>query len=90
MIDREIIPIVRQRANEFPVLTITGPRQSGKTTIARTCFPGHSYVNLEDPETRELAENDYRRFFSLYPAPLVIDESQRVPKLASAVQTLVD
>ena len=90
MIDREIIPIVRQRANEFPVLTITGPRQSGKTTIARTCFPDHSYVNLEDPETRELAENDYRRFFSLYPAPLVIDEIQRVPKLASVVQTLVD
>lgn len=90
MIEREIAPILRRRAAEFPVLTITGPRQSGKTTLVRACFPGHAYVNLEDPETRELAESDYRRFFALHPAPLIVDEIQRVPKLASAIQTLVD
>lgn len=90
MIAREMARIARKRAAEFPVLTITGPRQSGKTTLARTCFPDHSYVNLEDPETRELAESDYRRFFSLHPAPLIVDEIQRVPKLASVLQTLVD
>ena len=90
MIEREITSIVRQRADEFPVLTIIGPRQSGKTTLAKACFPHHTYVNLEDPETRELAETDYRRFFTLYPAPVIIDEIQRVPKLASAIQTLVD
>ena len=90
MIKREIRNLVRQRASEFPVLTITGPRQSGKTTLVRACFPDYAYVNLEDPETRELAETDYRRFFSIYPAPVVIDEIQRVPRLASAIQTLVD
>lgn len=90
MIKREIASIVRQRAEEFPVLTIIGPRQSGKTTLAKTCFPRHAYVNLEDPETRELAENDYRRFFALNPAPVIVDEIQRVPRLASAIQTLVD
>lgn len=58
MIKREIASMIRQRAGEFPVLTIIGPRQSGKTTLAKACFPRHAYVNLEDPETRELAEND--------------------------------
>lgn len=90
MIVREITPLIRQRASEFPVVTITGPRQSGKTTLVRDCFPDYAYVNLEDPETRELAETDYHRFFALHPAPVIIDEIQRVPKLASAIQTLVD
>lgn len=90
MIKREIANTVRQRAREFPVLTIVGPRQSGKTTLAKASFPRHTYVNLEDPETRELAENDYRRFFTLHPAPIIVDEIQRVPKLASVIQTLVD
>ena len=65
MIIREIVNLVRQRASEFPVLTVTGPRQSGKTTLVRACFPHYAYANLEDPETRELAETDYRRFFAL-------------------------
>ena len=90
MITREMSKIAKQRTREFPVLTITGPRQSGKTTLAKTCFPDYGYANLEDPETRELAESDYRRFFAMYKAPLIIDEIQRVPKLASAVQTIVD
>ena len=77
MIDREMSQILCQRASEFPVLTITGPRQSGKTTIVRSCFPNHAYVNLEDPETRELAETDYHRFFALHPTPVIIDEIQR-------------
>ena len=90
MIPREMSKVAKQRAREFPVLTITGPRQSGKTTLAKACFPDYGYVNLEDPETREMAENDYRRFFAMYKAPLIIDEIQRVPKLASAIQTMVD
>lgn len=90
MIKREIANTVRQRAREFPVLTIVGPRQSGKTTLAKASFPRYAYVNLEDPETRELAENDYHRFFTLHPAPIIVDEIQRVPKLASVIQTLVD
>lgn len=90
MIEREMANVLKRRASEFPVVTITGPRQSGKTTLVRACFPRHDYVNLEDPETRELAENDYHRFFSLHPAPVIVDEIQRVPKLASAIQSLVD
>ena len=90
MIAREIAPVVMKRASEFPVLTLIGPRQSGKTTLVRDCFPDYDYVNLEDPETRDLANDDYRRFLALHPAPVIIDEIQRVPKLASAIQTLVD
>lgn len=90
MILREISKVAKQRAREFPVLTITGPRQSGKTTLVKACFPCYGYVNLEDPETRDLAENDYHRFFSIHKAPLIIDEIQRVPRLASAIQTMVD
>ena len=90
MISRDIEAVVRKRATEFPVLTLTGPRQSGKTTLVRSCFPNHDYVNLEDPETREMAETDYRRFLGLHPGPVIVDEIQRVPRLASAIQTLVD
>lgn len=90
MIEREMKPILCQRAEQFPVVTVVGPRQSGKTTLVRDCFPNYSYVSLEDPETREMAESDYRRFLSLYSAPVIIDEIQNVPKLVSAIQTLVD
>lgn len=90
MIKRILSQVVLERAEQFPVLTLTGPRQSGKTTLVRECFPNHTYVNLEDPETRTLAESDYHRFFSIYRAPLIIDEIQRVPALASAIQVLVD
>lgn len=90
MISREIAQLVQKRALEFPVLTLTGPRQSGKTTLVKECFPDYEYVNLEDPETREMAETDYHRFFAVHTAPVIVDEIQRVPKLASVIQTLVD
>lgn len=90
MIKREMEGLVQKRASEFPILTLIGPRQSGKTTLVRTCFPDYDYVNLEDPETRALAESDYHRFFNLHPARVIIDEIQRVPQLASAIQVLVD
>lgn len=90
MIEREMKDILLKRAKEYPVVTITGPRQSGKTTLVKSAFPKHTYVNLEDPETRELAESDYRRFISMFPPPVIIDEIQRVPRLASAIQVAVD
>ena len=90
MIKREMIKIMKARAKEYPVLTVVGPRQSGKTTLVRSCFPDYNYANLEDPETRDLAESDYKRFLSAYKPPLIIDEIQRVPKLASAIQVKVD
>ena len=90
MIKREMTKVLLKRATEFPVVTVTGPRQSGKTTLVRSCFPKHTYVNLEDPETRGLAETDYKRFFDLHRTPIIVDEIQRVPQLASAIQSLVD
>lgn len=90
MIKRKIQGILADWATKFPVVTITGPRQSGKTTLARMQFPEYTYVNLEDPEIRLLAEGDAREFFQQYPAPVIIDEVQRVPKLLSYIQVIVD
>ena len=75
---------------EYPVVTVFGPRQSGKTTLAKACCPGFDYVNLEDKEERDLAATDYKAFFLRHKEPLVIDEIQRLPELVSGVQTLVD
>ena len=75
---------------EYPVVTVFGPRQSGKTTLVKACCPGFDYVNLEDKEERDLAATDYKAFFLRHKAPLVIDEIQRLPELVSGVQTLVD
>ncbi|MBQ4439623.1 MAG: ATP-binding protein [Kiritimatiellae bacterium] len=90
MIRRAMTNILKRDAALYPVITLLGPRQAGKTTLARECFPEYGYVNLEDPPIRELAANDVRKFFALHPAPLIIDEIQRVPSLASSVQVLVD
>ena len=90
MIKREIEDVVRKYAAEYPSVTVMGPRQSGKSTLVRAMFPKHAYANLEDRETRELAQNDVRAFFSLYAPPVIIDEVQCVPDLLSQVQVMID
>ena len=90
MISRKISQVVKELIEQVPVLTIIGPRQSGKTTLAKEMFPNYTYVNLEDPKTRALAQNDYEGFFAKYREPLIIDEVQQVPELLSAIQVLVD
>jgi predicted AAA+ superfamily ATPase len=90
MIKRDIEPVVLKSARDFPVVTLIGPRQSGKTTLVKAVFPTHTYCNLENPEIRELARNDPKSFFAQFPAPLVIDEVQRVPELLSWIQVLSD
>jgi uncharacterized protein len=90
MITRQIINTIKQLLTQVPVVTLLGPRQSGKTTLVRSCFPEFSYANLEDPKTRELAANDYEGFFAKYSEPLIIDEVQRVPELLSALQVRID
>ena len=90
MINRKIEAVLRKEATLYPVVTLLGPRQAGKTTLARTCFSGYSYANLEDSLTREIAITDERKFFALYNPPVIIDEIQRVPALASAIQVKVD
>lgn len=77
-------------AQGFPVLAITGPRQSGKTTLARTLFPGKPYVTLEDPEEREFADGDPRGFLARFPEGAIFDEAQRCPSLFSYLQGVVD
>ena len=64
---------------EYPSVTLYGPRQCGKTTLAKDLFPAFSYANLEDPQTRLLAQSDPEEFFVKYPEPVIIDEIQRVP-----------
>lgn len=74
----------------YPVITITGPRQSGKTTLARATFPDHNYVSLEETDARFFASDDPRGFLARFNGPIIIDEVQRVPDLLSYIQTEVD
>ena len=90
MIKRKIASKLIQLTKQVPVVTIIGPRQSGKTTLVKDCFKEYTYVNLEDPVNRMLAIEDYRGFFATYKEPLIIDEVQRVPELLSAIQAMVD
>lgn len=81
---------IRSRATRHPTLTVTGPRQSGKTTLCRAAFPDHSYVNLEDLNQRELAVADPSSFVRRHMSGAIFDEVQRVPELLSAIQVAVD
>jgi predicted AAA+ superfamily ATPase len=90
MIQRHIETVFRQLATQYPVVTVVGPRQSGKTTLARMVFPDHPYVSLEDPDVRRFAAEDPRGFLAQYQGGAVIDEIQRAPQLPSYLQTMVD
>ena len=90
MISRDIEPILRKALMDYPVVTVFGPRQSGKTTLAKMVCPDYEYVTLEDRETRDLALSDYKAFFSRHQGPMIIDEIQRVPEIVSAIQVEVD
>lgn len=89
-IERSIKAEFELLCREYPVVTITGPRQSGKTSLARRYCDGYAYANLELPDVRGLAQNDPRAFFAAYPAPVIVDEVQRVPELLSYIQGLAD
>ncbi len=89
MIERHQTAKLLHMAERFPVVSVTGPRQSGKTTMVRNAFPGKAYVSLEDPDMRSFALNDPRGFLNTYPEA-VIDEAQHVPQLFSYIQTAVD
>ncbi len=81
---------VRQMATKMPVLSLTGPRQSGKTTLAKSVFPKHIYVNLENPDVYDEAKADPRRFLSQHKHGIIIDEAQKMPELFSYIQTISD
>jgi len=81
---------VLEMAKKFPVITITGPRQSGKTTLCKSVFSQYAYVSLENPDTREFAQSDPKGFLDTYTGNLIIDEAQHVPELFSYIQGIVD
>lgn len=90
MIRRELEDVARAAARRYPVVTVTGPRQSGKTTLTRAAFPRHRHVSLEDLDVRERATSDPRGFLEEIRGGAVLDEVQRAPGLLSYLQTEVD
>ena len=89
-IHRHLLPVLLQRARQYPVVTVTGPRQSGKTTLCKLAFAHLPYANLEQPDVREFARSDPHGFLAQYPHGAVIDEVQRLPELLSWLQVRVD
>ena len=90
MIDREISSRLKASFDQYPFVTVTGPRQAGKTTLCQQAFPDLKYVNLEAPDQREFAESDPRGFLSQWGEGVIIDEIQHVPELLSYLQVLAD
>jgi hypothetical protein len=90
MYARDLEFYLRRDAGYYPVVTLTGPRQSGKTTLAKEVFANHDYRSLEELETRQFAQEDPRGFLRRHPGPVVLDEVQRCPDLVSYIQTEVD
>jgi predicted AAA+ superfamily ATPase len=90
MIGRAIAPKIVSLAQKFQVITLTGPRQSGKTTLVRATFPDLPYVSLEEPDIRQIALTDPRGFLSNYPDGAILDEIQNTPELFSYIQRIVD
>lgn len=90
MIQRDMARRLLAAARKFPALTLTGPRQSGKSTLARALFPKHAYVSLEAPDVRAFATSDPRAFLAQFPKGAVLDEVQRCPQLPSYLQGMID
>ncbi|MDR0563675.1 MAG: ATP-binding protein [Azoarcus sp.] len=90
MIKRQAEVQLKRLAEQFPVVTLLGPRQSGKTTLAKSTFPNHEYINLEFPPIRKAAMDDAVGFFKAHPGPLILDEIQRIPELLSYIQVMAD
>ena len=89
-IKRTLLHSITNYKDKFPIIALTGPRQSGKTTLLKEAFSDYTYINLENPDVREFAENDPNGFLNMYDRYVILDEVQRVPKLFSYIQAKVD
>lgn len=90
MIERQITSVLRERLKKFPILTLTGPRQSGKSTLLRNCFPDYEYINLERLDYRQLILNDPIGFLKNQDRKIIFDEAQQVPELFNYLQVVSD
>lgn len=90
MIHREVTAKILELAGQYPIVSVTGPRQSGKTTLVRAAFPEYEYLSFENPSVRSTFEDDPRSFLSAHGAHAIFDEAQRVPELFSYLQQIVD
>lgn len=90
MIQRLLAKTMHRLASKFPVVSLTGPRQSGKTTLVKAVFPRYQYISLENPDARQRAKEDPNRFLRSFHGGVILDEVQRVPELFSYIQGVVD
>ena len=90
MIERTLEKPLKRLATQYPVVTLTGPRQSGKTTLCKKAFPDKTYLSLEDPDVRQLALSDPRAFLARVKNGAILDEIQKAPELVSYIQSMVD
>ncbi len=90
MIRRHLAEKLLKAASDYPVVSLTGPRQSGKTTLVRNVFHEYKYTSLESPDNRAFAKDDPRGFLSQFTGPVILDEVQRAPDLFSYIQGIVD
>ncbi len=90
MINRNAEKTIENLLAGFPIVTLTGPRQSGKTTLAKAVFKNRPYASLEEPDLRQAAYEDPRSFLARFPDGAVLDEVQRCPEILSYLQTIVD
>lgn len=89
-IKRELAKSIKGTLSKYPVIALTGPRQSGKTTLLKSILPNYKYISLENPDNREFAINDPNGFLKIYNSNVIIDEAQRAPSIFSYIQTIVD
>jgi predicted AAA+ superfamily ATPase len=90
LIKRKLSEHIKKAATYYPVISVAGPRQAGKSTMLKQVFPDYEYLSLEDPDIYAFATSDARGFFDKYKEGIIIDEAQKVPELFSFMQSIVD